>query len=75
MEQEKSKSINQQLGELSSRQARSVIAVIDALAQRGAFKGEELSTIGMLREQSAQITQLAEMVLSNEAQKEAKAGK
>lgn len=40
--------------------ARSTVAVIDALCQRGAFKGEELSTIGQLRDQSLQIIQLAE---------------
>ncbi len=53
------------LAELAARQARSVVAVIDALAQRGgAFKGEELATIGMLRDQSGQIVALAETVLS-----------
>lgn len=46
--------------DLSNRVARSVVAVIDALTQRGAFKGEELSTIGQLRDQSLQIIQLAE---------------
>tara|TARA_R110000868_G_scaffold384909_1_gene652586 strand:- start:238 stop:444 length:207 start_codon:yes stop_codon:yes gene_type:complete len=46
--------------ELSNKIARSSVAVIDALTQRGAFKGEELSTIGQLRDQSLQIIQLAE---------------
>lgn len=46
--------------DLSNRVARSTIAVVDALTQRGAFKGEELSTIGQLRDQSLQIIQLAE---------------
>lgn len=69
---EQAPSTAKQLADLSSRQARSVIAVIDALAQRGAFKGEELSTIGMLREQSAQITNLAEIVLTTEAAKASK---
>ncbi len=46
--------------ELSNRVARSTVAVVDALTQRGAFKGEELSTIGQLRDQSLQIIQLAE---------------
>lgn len=54
----------QKLAELAGRQARSVVAVIDALAQRGAFKGEELATIGMLRDQSGQIVALAETVQS-----------
>ena len=55
----------EKLAELAARQARSVVAVIDALASRGgAFKGEELATIGMLRNQSGEIVQLAETVLS-----------
>ena len=49
-----------QLRELSNRTARSMIAVIDAMTQRGAIKGEELSTIGGLRDQSIQIIQLCE---------------
>jgi len=46
--------------DLSNRVARSTVAVVDALTQRGAFKGEELTTIGQLRDQSLQIIQLAE---------------
>ena len=46
--------------DLWNRVARSTVAVVDALTQRGAFKGEELSTIGQLRDQSLQIIQLAE---------------
>lgn len=46
--------------DLSNRVARSTVAVVDALTSRGAFKGEELSTIGQLRDQSLQIIQLAE---------------
>ena len=34
--------------------------MIDALTQRGAFKGEELTTIGQLRDQSLQIIQICE---------------
>jgi len=49
-----------QMYELGNRVARSSVAVIDALTQRGAFKGEELSTIGQLRDQALQIIQLAE---------------
>jgi len=49
-----------QVYDLSNRVARSVVAVIDALTQRGAFKGEELMTIGQLREQSIQVIQLVE---------------
>jgi GAF domain-containing protein len=46
--------------ETSNRTARSMIAVVDTMCQRGAFKGEELSTIGQLRDQCVQIIQLAE---------------
>ena len=56
-----------QLRDVSNRTARSMIAVIDAMTQRGAIKGEELSTIGGLRDQSIQIIQLAEQVEQEEA--------
>ena len=52
----------EQLAELSGRTSRSIIAVIDAMCQRGAFKGEELLTIGQLRSDCAQVTQLSEAV-------------
>lgn len=44
--------------------ARSTIAVIDTITARGAFKGEELSTIGRLRDQCTNLIQLAETALS-----------
>lgn len=56
----KTTSDHSEIYDMSNRVARSVVAVIDALTQRGAFKGEELSTIGQLRDQSLQIIQLAE---------------
>lgn len=46
--------------ELSNRVARSSIAVIDTVVQRGGFKGEELTTIGQLRDQAVQVIQLCE---------------
>ena len=46
--------------ELGNRVSRSTVAVIDTIVQRGGFKGEELSTIGQLRDQSVQIIQLCE---------------
>jgi len=46
--------------EISSRVARSTIAVIDTIVQRGGFRGEELSTIGQLRDQCVQLTSLCE---------------
>lgn len=39
-----------QLNDLSNRVARSCVAVIDTIVARGAFKGEELTTIGQLRQ-------------------------
>lgn len=46
--------------EVSNRASRSMVAVIDTMTQRGAFKGEELSTIGNLRDQCIKIIQMAE---------------
>jgi len=39
---------------------RSMIAVIDAVTQRGGFRGEELSTIGQLRDQCVKAISLGE---------------
>ena len=55
-----------QVYELGNRVARSTIAVIDTVVQRGGFKGEELSTIGQLRDQAVQVVQLAEAFQSEE---------
>jgi hypothetical protein len=46
--------------DLVNRVSRSTVAVIDAITQRGGFKGEELTTIGQLRDQCIQLTQMAE---------------
>jgi len=46
--------------QLINQIARSTVAVIDALTQRGAFRGEELSTIGQLRDNCTQAIQLVE---------------
>jgi len=46
--------------ELGNRVSRSTIAVIDTVVQRGGFKGEELTTIGQLRDQAVQMVQMAE---------------
>jgi len=58
-----------QIYDISNRVSRSVVAVVDALTQRGAFKGEELSTIGGLRDQALQIIQLAENYQQEQASK------
>lgn len=54
------KAENNQLTELANRASRSTIAVIDTVVQRGGFRGEELSTIGQLRDQCVQIVSLCE---------------
>ena len=46
--------------DLSNRIARSTIAVIDTIVQRGGFRGEELTTIGQLRDQCVQLMALCE---------------
>jgi GAF domain-containing protein len=51
---------HKQVYDLTNRISRSAIAVIDAITQRGGFKGEELSTIGSLRDQCVQAISLAE---------------
>lgn len=49
-----------QIYDLSNRISRGVVAVIDTVVQRGGFRGEELSTIGQLRDQCLQAIQLCE---------------
>lgn len=50
------------LVDLTNRVSRSTVAVIDTMTQRGAFKGEELTTIGQLRDQAIEALQLAEQM-------------
>ena len=50
------------LQDLSNRVARSTVAVVDTVVQRGGFKGEELTTIGQLRDQAIEIIQLVEQL-------------
>ena len=40
--------------------SRSTIAIIDTITQRGGFRGEELSTIGNLRDQCTNGVQIVE---------------
>lgn len=49
-----------QLNDLANRVARSCVAVIDTVVQRGGFKGEELTTIGQLRDQAVQVINMVE---------------
>jgi len=54
--------------DIANRIARSSIAVIDTMVQRGAIKGEELSTLGQLRDQCTQAIQMAESYHRDQAQ-------
>lgn len=45
---------------LANRVTRSTVAVIDTIASRGGFRGEELATIGQLRDQSIALIQILE---------------
>ena len=56
-----------QLKDLANKASRSTVAVIDAVTQRGGFKGEELSTIGGLRDQCIQIIQISEALQQEDA--------
>ena len=56
-----------QLNDLTNRISRSTIAVVDAITQRGGFKGEELSTIGQLRDQCVQAVSLVETIQQESA--------
>ena len=46
--------------DLTNRVARSTVAVIDTIASRGGFRGEELATIGQLRDQCVSLIQMVE---------------
>jgi hypothetical protein len=54
------------LQDLANRVSRSTVAVIDTVVQRGGFKGEELSTIGQLRDQAIEAIQLVEQLQSDQ---------
>ena len=63
----------EELNDLANKTSRSTIAVIDAMTQRGAFKGEELSTIGNLRDMCIEIIQVVENMEQEAAMVEAEA--
>ena len=58
-----------ELMKLANQVSRSTVAVVDAVTQRGGFKGEELSTIGQLRDQAIQVITVVEN-LQQDASKE-----
>jgi len=63
------------LNDLSNRVARSCVAVVDTVVTRGGFKGEELTTIGQLRDQAIQVVALYETVAKAFAEEEVAANK
>ena len=60
------------LNDLANRVARSCVAVVDTVVTRGGFKGEELTTIGELRDQAIQVVSLYEGVAKAYAEEEVK---
>jgi hypothetical protein len=52
---------NEQMVDLVNRVTRSTVAVIDTISSRGGFRGEELSTIGQLRDQSIALIQMVDV--------------
>ena len=60
------------LNELANRVARSCVAVVDTVVTRGGFKGEELTTIGQLRDQAVSVVALYENVAKAFAEESAK---
>ena len=54
--------------DLSNRVARSCVAVVDTVVTRGGFKGEELTTIGQLRDQAIQVVSLYEALAQSHAE-------
>ena len=57
----------EEMQDLTNRVTRSTVAVIDTVAGRGGFRGEELATIGQLRDQSIALIQLIESAQSDGA--------
>lgn len=49
-----------EMNDLVNRVTRSTVAVIDTVAGRGGFRGEELATIGQLRDQCIALIQMLE---------------
>lgn len=70
MSEEKTVEVSEvsEMYDLTNRITRSTIAVIDAVVQRGGFRGEELSTIGTLRDQCIQAVQMCEEFHSEQSE-------
>jgi hypothetical protein len=62
--------MNEEMTDLVNRVTRSTVAVIDTVSSRGGFRGEELSTIGQLRDQCIALIQQIEALEANEGEGE-----
>jgi hypothetical protein len=60
--------MSKQIFSTSNQIARSTIAIIDTVSQRGGFRGDELSTIGGLRDQCSQLIAAIEQAEEAEAE-------
>jgi hypothetical protein len=58
--------MDEQLLDMINRITRSTVAVVDTVTSRGGFRGEELSTIGQLRDQCIQCIQYVENLEQNQ---------
>lgn len=63
--------MNTEMIDLVNRVARSTVAVVDTVSSRGGFRGEELSTIGQLRDQCISLISKVEAAQSKEDDEEA----
>lgn len=62
--------MDEQSIDLTNRVTRSTVAVIDTVAGRGGFRGEELATIGQLRDQCIALIQMLEAAESSNTSEE-----
>jgi hypothetical protein len=62
--------MNTEMIDLVNRVARSTVAVVDTVSSRGGFRGEELSTIGQLRDQCISLIQKVEEAQNEEGETE-----
>jgi len=60
--------MDEKMIDLVNRVTRSTVAVVDTVAGRGGFRGEELSTIGQLRDQCVTLIQQVENLQSQDAE-------
>jgi len=58
--------VDEKMVDLVNRVTRSTVAVVDTVAGRGGFRGEELSTIGQLRDQCIALIQQVESLQAEE---------